>query len=84
MNVATQKPFWEAQEELLGFDHSKQMVAFQQLRPAAAWKMYAKSQNVPFETANEISEQIKKYMKAVAKAKEEGADDEDIEWEEIN
>ena len=79
MNVATQKPFWEAQEELLGFDHSKQMIAFQQLKPAAAWKMYAKSQNVPFETANEISEQIKKYMKAVAKAKEEGADDDEIE-----
>lgn len=79
MNVATQKPFWEAQEELLGFDHSKQMIAFQQLKPAAAWKMYAKSQNVPFETANIISEQIQKYNKDLKKAKEEADDDEDIE-----
>ena len=79
MNVATQQPFWEAQEELLGYDHSKQMIAFQQLRPAAAWKMYAKSQNVDFETANAISKQIGKYLKDYAKAKEEADDDDEIE-----
>lgn len=66
MNVAKQEPFWEAQEELLGYEHSKQMIAYQQLKPSAAWKMYAKSQNIDFETANEVSDQIKKYIKALA------------------
>lgn len=79
MNVATQEPFWEAQEELLGFEHSKQMIAFQQLKPAAAWKMYAKSQNVDFDTANEISKQIGKYLKDYSKAKEQADDDEEID-----
>lgn len=79
MNVATQQPFWEAQEELLGYDHSKQMIAFQQLKPAAAWKMYAKAQNVDFDTANAISKQIGKYIKDYNKAKEEVDDEEEIE-----
>ncbi len=71
MNVARQEPFWEAQEELLGFEHSKQMVAFQQLKPSAAWKMYAKAQNIDFDTANEVSNQIKKYLKALKDADED-------------
>lgn len=79
MNVAVQEPFWEAQEELLGFEHSKQMIAYQQLKPAAAWKMYAKSQNVDYDTSNEISKQIAKYLKDYAKAKEEADDDEEID-----
>lgn len=79
MNVAVQEPFWEAQEELLGFEHSKQMIAYQQLKPAAAWKMYAKAQNVDYDTSNEISKQIAKYLKDYAKAKEEADDDEEID-----
>lgn len=79
MNVAKQEPFWEAQEELLGYEHSKQMVTFQQLKPAAAWKMYAKSQGVDFETSNAISGQIAKYLKDYAKAKEQADDDEEID-----
>ena len=79
MNVARQEPFWEAQEELLGYEHSKQMVTFQQLKPAAAWKMYAKAQGIDFETSNAISGQIAKYLKDYAKAKEQADDDEEIE-----
>lgn len=78
MNVAKQEPFWEAQEELLGYEHSKQMIAFQQLKPPAAWKMYAKSQNVDFETANTVSGFIKKWQKAVAHAEEDEKDTIDI------
>lgn len=79
MNVAKQEPFWEAQEELLGYEHSKQMIAYQQLKPAAAWKMYAKAQNVDYDTSNEISKQIAKYLKDYSKAKEEADDDEEID-----
>lgn len=78
MNVAKQEPFWEAQEELLGYEHSKQMIAFQQLKPPAAWKMYAKSQNIDFETANTVSGFIKKWQKAVAHAEEDEKDTIDI------
>lgn len=78
MNVAKQEPFWEAQEELLGYEHSKQMIAYQQLRPSAAWKMYAKSQGVDFDTANEVSNQIKKWQKAVAQADEDEKDEIDV------
>ena len=78
MNVAKQEPFWEAQEALLGFDHSKQMIAYQQLKPAAAWKMYAKSQGIDFETANEVSDQIKKWQRAVAQADEDEKDNIDV------
>lgn len=78
MNVAEQEPFWEAQEDITGYEHSKQMIAFQQLKPPAAWKMYAKSQDVDFETANAVSEQIKKWQKDVARADEDSKDDIDI------
>jgi len=78
MNVAKQEPFWEAQEELLGYEHSKQMIAYQQLRPSAAWKMYAKAQGVDFDTANEVSNQIKKWQKAVAQADEDEKDEIDV------
>ena len=78
MNVAVQEPFWEAQEELLGYEHSKQMIAYQQLKPSAAWKMYAKAKNIDFETANKVSDQIKKYIKAVGQAGEDEKDDIDV------
>lgn len=78
MNVAKQEPFWRAQEELLGYEHSKQMIAYQQLKPSAAWKMYAKSQNIDFETANEVSDQIKKYIKALANVDEDERDNIDV------
>lgn len=78
MNVAKQEPFWEAQEELIGYNHSKQMIAYQQLKPPAAWKMYAKAQDIDFETSNEISNQIKKWQKAVAHADEDDRDNIDV------
>ena len=78
MNVAEQEPFWEAQESILGYNHSKQMIAYQQMKPPAAWKMYAKAQNIDFETANQVSDQIKKWQKDVAHADEDSKDDIDI------
>ena len=78
MNCPKQEPFWEAQEELVGYNHSKQMIAFGSLKPPAAWKMYAKAQNVDFETSNEISNQIKKWQKDVSHADEDSKDDIDI------
>ncbi len=78
MNCPEQEPFWKAQEEVIGFEHSKQMVAFGLLKPSAAWKMYAKAQGIDFEISNKISEFIKKWQKDVAHAEEDEVDDIDI------
>ena len=78
MNVAFPEPFWEAQEEIVGKSHSAQMLAYGTMQPSAAWKMFAKSQDVPFETANEVSKQIQKWQKAVIHAPEDEKEDIDV------
>lgn len=64
-NVADQEPFARAQQEVLGEDHAYPMVAYGTAKVSAAWKLYAKSQGVPFELANAVSDQIKRYEMAV-------------------
>ena len=64
-NVADQEPFAKAQQEVLGEDHAYPMVAFGTAKVSAAWKLYAKSQGLPFELANAVSDQIKRYEQAV-------------------
>lgn len=64
LNVADRAPFLEAQKAILGEDHSWPMIAYGTLKAKAAWKMYAKSQNVDFDIANMISNQIDKYENA--------------------
>lgn len=69
-NVANVAPFALAQQQVLGEDHAMPMIAFGTLQKSAAWKLYAKSQNVPFDVANEVSNQIKKFERA-SKARDE-------------
>jgi len=78
LNLGTPDIFAEAQVEVLGADHSTPMIAYGTLRPAAAWKMYAKSQNVDFQLANAVSQQIKKWQVAAAHAPEEERDNIDV------
>lgn len=78
MNEAPTAPFVQAQAEILGQDHSYPMIAYGTMKKPAAWKLYAKSQGVPFEIANSVSEQIKRYELAVKHADEEAKDDIDI------
>jgi hypothetical protein len=77
-NVAPVQPFADAQQQVLGEDHAYPMVAYGTMQTSAAWKLYAKSQNVPFETANQVSEQIKKYEAAVKHADEDDKDEIDV------
>lgn len=74
-NVADPEPFALAQKEILGEDHAYPMIAYGTMKKSAAWKMYAKSQEVDFEIANEISQQIKKYENALKHAEEDEKDD---------
>ena len=61
LNLGTPEIFAKAQEEVLGCGHSYQMIAFGTLRSLGAWKLYARVENVPFDVANLVSEQIQQY-----------------------
>jgi len=71
LNVADAAPFARAQQEILGEDHAYPMLAYGTMKKSKAWKLYAKSQGIPFEVANAVSEQIKKYEQAVKQADED-------------
>lgn len=77
-NVAAQEPFALAQKEILGEEHSYPMLAYGTMLTSAAWKLYAKAQDIPFEIANEVSNQIKRYEMAVKHADEDEKDDIDV------
>lgn len=74
-NCAPVAPFAQAQQEILGEDHAYPMIAYGTMQKSAAWKLYAKSQGIPFEIANAVSDQIKKYEMAVKHAGEDEKDD---------
>lgn len=77
-NVDNQEPFALAQKQVLGDDHAYPMIAYGTAKASAAWKLYAKSQGVPFELANEVSEQIKRYETALKHADEDEKEDIDV------
>ena len=74
-NVAKVAPFALAQKQVLGEDHAYPMIAYGTMQVSAAWKLYAKSQDIPFEISNAVSEQIKKYELALKHAEEDERDD---------
>ena len=74
-NLADPAPFAKAQQEVLGEDHAYPMIAYNTYKTSAAWKLYAKSQGIPFELANAVSDQIKKYELALKHADEDEVDD---------
>lgn len=78
LNMADPKPFAQAQQEILGEDHAYPMISYHPMKTSKAWKLYAKSQGVPFDEANAVSEQIKKYEEAVKQADEDFKEDIDI------
>lgn len=78
MNEAPTAPFVQAQAEVMGQDHSYPMLAYGTMKTSAAWKLYAKSQGIPFEIANGVSEQIRRYELAVKHAEEDDKDSIDI------
>lgn len=75
LNVADREPFLQAQKDIMGQESSYEMIAYGTLKPKAAWKMYAKSQGVDFDLANEVSDQIERYENALKHAGEDEKDD---------
>lgn len=74
-NCANIEPFAKAQKEVLGEDHSYPMISYGTMQKSAAWKLYAKAQGIPFEIANAVSSQIKKYEMALKRVDEDSKDD---------
>jgi len=74
LNVAPVAPFAEAQKQVLGDDHAYPMIAYNKAKKSAAWKLYAKAQNVPIDQANAVSEGIRRYELAVKHADEDEAE----------
>ena len=74
-NCANVEPFAKAQQEVLGEDHAYPMIAYGTMQKSAAWKLYAKSQGIPFEISNIVSNQIKKYEKALKHAEDDERED---------
>jgi len=54
------------------------MVSYGTMKISAAWKLYAKSQGVPFEIANGISDQIKRYEDTLKHTDEDDKDSVDV------
>lgn len=77
-NVADAAPFAKAQKEILGEEHAYPMLAYGTMLTSAAWKLYAKAQDIPFEVANDVSNQIKRYELAVKHAEEDEKEDIDV------
>jgi DNA polymerase III alpha subunit len=74
LNLGNPEVFAEAQTELLGEGHSYPMCAFGTFKTKSAFKLYAKSQNLDFDVANEISQQIEKFEKALSYADDDEKD----------
>ena len=70
-NVANEEIFWEAQTEVLGEWRSAPMIAYGTLRRLSAWKMYCRANDVPYETANSIVEQLKRFENDLRYAEED-------------
>lgn len=78
MNVSDQGLFGDAMAEVMGEWHCAPMVAYGTLKRLSAWKMYCRANNVPFEIANELSENLKSYELDVKHADEDERDDIDV------
>lgn len=77
-NTGNVAPFALAQKQVLGEDHAYPMLAYGTNKISSAWKLYAKSQGIQFDVANNVSEQISKYETALKHADEDSKGDIDV------
>lgn len=73
LNLGNPEIFAEAQDEVLTEiygtpGHAYPMISYKPLKKSSAFKLYAKSQGLEFEIANEVTSQIKEYEKALKHA----------------
>lgn len=75
LNCGNPEVFAEAQTEILGADHAVPMIAFGTCKKKAAFKLYARSQNLDAQLANDISKQIGQYDEAYKNADDDDKED---------
>ena len=73
LNLGNPDVFAEAQDEVLteiygSGGHSYPMISYKPLQKSSAFKLYAKSQGLEFDIANEVTSQIAQYEKALKHA----------------
>lgn len=61
----------EAMDEFYGEGHAYPLIAYGTMKDKGAWKMYARVNNVDFDIANKVSEQIGQYETDLKHASEE-------------
>lgn len=71
LNWGTPEIAEKSQEKIMGKNHAYPMIAFGTFKKKSAFKLYARSQDLDFDIANEISKQIAKYETAVKYADDE-------------
>lgn len=78
LNLGTPEIFAEAQISVMGEGHAYPMISYKPLQVSSAFKLYAKSQNLDFQIANEITGQIKAYEKALLHSDDNAKDGIDL------
>lgn len=73
LNLGNPEIFAEAQDEVMteiygSNGHAYPMISYKPLQKSSAFKLYAKSQGLEFEIANDVTAQIKQYEKALKNA----------------
>lgn len=74
LNLANPEVFAEAQRHVMGDGHAYPMISYKPLQKSSAFKLYAKSQHIDFEIANQVTGQIQDYEKALKHADENERD----------
>jgi len=79
LNCGNTAPFIEAQEELMGKGRSYPMIAFGTYKVKSAWKLFAKAQNIAFDLATAVADQIDDYLEDLKNADEDKKDEVAVE-----
>ena len=78
-NLTNVEAFEQAGKEMFGEWGCVPMIAYSKAKTSAAFKLLARARNLDFETANEVSKQIKAYELARKHAIENNSDDPDYD-----
>lgn len=63
LNLGNPEVFADAQRKIMGENHAYPMISYKPLQKSSAFKLYAKSQGLDYNLANEVTSQIKQYEK---------------------
>ena len=74
LNIVAQEPFQRAGREIFGEFSFLPMIKYDTNKAGAAFKMLARANDIPFETANLVSKQLKRYDTELAYADEDEKD----------